>query len=133
MKEKEPILTVKNISMTYGNKTILENINFSVFQGEFVVILGKNGEGKTTLLEIIDRLQKQKTGEVYIRGLSPQMNIAEKVGLSPQIHTQIWNFEVRDIIEMGFYSEKTTSNHSEKIRELLQLFQLEDLSNRNCS
>jgi iron complex transport system ATP-binding protein len=60
------ILTVKNLSFSYSNKEVLHNISFSLQEGEIVTILGKNGVGKTTLLELLLSLKKVKEGSIFL-------------------------------------------------------------------
>ena len=52
------VLTVKNISKHYGEKTLFDNLNFELKKGEHVAIIGANGSGKTTILKIINNLLK---------------------------------------------------------------------------
>lgn len=56
----------------YKNKNkvteVLKGVNLDIEKGEFVVILGPSGEGKTTILKIISGLLKQDKGHVYLRG-----------------------------------------------------------------
>lgn len=67
------VLKVENLRKVYGtiNKTVaLNNVNFSVMEGEFVAIMGESGAGKTTLLNIISTFDKASAGSVYINGQS---------------------------------------------------------------
>lgn len=52
------VLTVKNISKHYGEKSLFDNLNFELKKGEHVAIIGANGSGKTTILKIINNLLK---------------------------------------------------------------------------
>ncbi|SNZ07038.1 cobalt/nickel transport system ATP-binding protein [Persephonella hydrogeniphila] len=61
------ILSLKNVSFRYGNKTVLDNISLSVKKGEKVVILGINGSGKSTLLKIINGILFPKKGEFFYK------------------------------------------------------------------
>lgn len=64
-----PILEFKGVSKSYDNKTkALENINFSVKQGEFISIIGPSGAGKSTLLRCINRLIDASEGEIWLEG-----------------------------------------------------------------
>ncbi|EGW39391.1 ABC transporter ATP-binding protein [Desulfosporosinus sp. OT] len=47
---------------------VLKGIDFQIFQGEFIVVLGQSGSGKTTLLNIIGGMTKASTGELYYKG-----------------------------------------------------------------
>ncbi len=58
-----------NISFSYGDKKIFENISFSVAKGEYVAIIGKTGVGKTTLLQHIPGLLKPQGGHIYVDGV----------------------------------------------------------------
>lgn len=57
-----------NISKKYKDDLVLDNINFSVSKGEFIVILGPSGSGKSTLLELICGFENQTNGNIKISG-----------------------------------------------------------------
>lgn len=59
-------LQIKNISKSYGNICILNNINLQVEEGEFIVLVGPSGSGKSTILRIIAGLEQPSNGEVII-------------------------------------------------------------------
>ncbi len=61
-------LTVDNICKTFNQKSILNNISFTVQEGEFLSILGPSGCGKTTLLRILMGLETQDSGTITIDG-----------------------------------------------------------------
>ncbi|HMT43440.1 MAG TPA: nitrate ABC transporter ATP-binding protein [Chakrabartia sp.] len=63
-----PILTLTNVSKGYPGTPVLNDINLTVTEGEFVAILGFSGTGKTTLISLIAGLQEPDSGEVAIRG-----------------------------------------------------------------
>ncbi|MBU3129307.1 ABC transporter ATP-binding protein [Clostridium tagluense] len=68
------ILDVKNLSKVYGNKivfTALDNISFTIEEGEFVGIMGPSGSGKTTLLNMISTVDKPTSGEIRIKDKNP--------------------------------------------------------------
>lgn len=60
------VLELKNISKTFDNKKVLNNINFKLYKGEKVGIIGKNGIGKSTLLKIITNGLKTDSGEIIL-------------------------------------------------------------------
>ncbi len=59
------IIKVRNVSKTIGKKKILDNINFDVYEGDIVGLVGKNGAGKSTLLKIMTGLYSMDEGEIY--------------------------------------------------------------------
>jgi len=67
----QEILKVSNIEKYYGNKgnltKALDNVSFSVNEGEFVGIMGASGSGKTTLLNCVSTIDKVTSGHIYIR------------------------------------------------------------------
>ena len=68
---KENILTVKNLRVSYGEKNIVSDINFSVKRGEIFIILGKSGGGKSTILKSIAGLLNNNAkiyGEILFYG-----------------------------------------------------------------
>ena len=57
---KAPIVAVKNLTVAFDGKRVLEKINFQIYQGEYVGLIGPNGAGKSTLLKSILGLVKSK-------------------------------------------------------------------------
>lgn len=68
MKEKKPIIRVKDLVAKYGEKTVLTDINVDIYEKEVTVILGSSGCGKTTLLKNILQLQTPAEGQVEVFG-----------------------------------------------------------------
>lgn len=60
------MIEIKNLSFSYKDKEILNNISFTAQDGECVGILGNNGAGKSTLITCINRLKKPKSGQIFI-------------------------------------------------------------------
>lgn len=60
------IIVVKDLVKKFGDFTAVDNISFSVLEGEIFGILGPNGAGKTTTLEIIETLQRQTDGQIWV-------------------------------------------------------------------
>ena len=66
------ILEIKNISIKYGNKEILKDINIDVKKNEILCIMGQSGCGKSTLLSLINGFLSENggeyTGEIFLKG-----------------------------------------------------------------
>jgi simple sugar transport system ATP-binding protein len=63
--KKNPILTVKNISKEFPGVLANDNVNFDIYGGEILAILGENGAGKSTIMKILSGLYKPDTGELH--------------------------------------------------------------------
>src|SRR5580700_3116202 len=102
------MIEVKNITKTFGPHKAVDNISFSVNEGENAVFLGTSGCGKTTLLKMINRLLEPDSGEILIggrriadqpaeqlrrkigyvfqnNGLFPHYTIEENIGITPRL------------------------------------------------
>ena len=84
----EEIIKCENVSLAYGGKTVLEDVSFEVFGGDYICLLGENGTGKSTLIEGILGLHPPVSGKIeYANGLS-----ASDIGYLPQFKTLDRNF-----------------------------------------
>lgn len=68
MKTNEVILTISNLSKTFGDNVVLKDISTSVTKGEVVVIIGPSGSGKSTFLRCINYLEVPTSGEINFEG-----------------------------------------------------------------
>src|SRR5271165_2902133 len=86
-----PMLSLRDLRVSYGDREILHGINFDVKRGETLVILGGSGSGKSTLLRTLVGLEKPSSGEIWIKGQNiaaisdaEMDDIRKKVGMSFQ-------------------------------------------------
>ena len=68
-KNTDPLLEVKNISISFEQRKILDNISFKINPGEILGLLGPNGVGKSTIFKIIMNIEQQKSGKIYLNGV----------------------------------------------------------------
>jgi phospholipid/cholesterol/gamma-HCH transport system ATP-binding protein len=87
----EPVISVRNLRVSYGEHEILHGISFDVVRGETLVILGGSGSGKSTLLRTLVGLEKPSAGEIWIKGrdlaktsAAEMDEIRTKIGMSFQ-------------------------------------------------
>ncbi|OEC86382.1 MULTISPECIES: ABC transporter ATP-binding protein [Methanobacterium] len=82
------VLSVDKVEFSYGNATVLKDVNFKVKKGDFVSILGVNGSGKSTLMRCINRILKFKDGMIFVEDRDikkmKDIEIARKIGYVPQ-------------------------------------------------
>ncbi len=84
---QEILLKIKNIKKNYGTFQVLKGINFDIYKGEIISLLGVNGAGKTTLSSIIATLHPPTEGDIEYQGQSIYNNVAEfrlHLGYCPQ-------------------------------------------------
>lgn len=77
---KEPLVTLKNVGKNLSKKTILEDINFEIFPGEVIGIIGPNGGGKSTLLKILAGFVSPTDGSVLVAGVAPKKLLSQSSG-----------------------------------------------------
>ena len=104
-------LILSNVSKSYNNTLVLENINIKVNEGELVTILGPSGSGKSTIFNIITNLTQKDNGSVYIDGkisymqqkdlLLPYKTIIDNVSL-PLILNKENKKNAREIVKPYF-------------------------------
>lgn len=68
------MLTVKNVSYSYGQQSVLNSISFELEQGSIVGLLGLSGSGKTTLLKLLSGLLEPNQGSITLDGHIPRLN-----------------------------------------------------------
>ena len=73
----KPVIEVRNLHKAYGGTVAVDDISFTVGEGEIFGILGPNGAGKTTTVECVEGLRKQDRGEISVLGLDPLRDRAE--------------------------------------------------------
>jgi zinc transport system ATP-binding protein len=98
----DPVISLSNVTFSYGGEPALENVTFSVGQRQAVCIVGPNGGGKTTLVRLILGLLAPDRGEIRVFG-GPPRGARLRVGYMPQ-HVQYdpqFPVTARDIVLMG--------------------------------
>ena len=76
---EKPIVQLKNLSKTIGNKKIIKNLNLDLYAGQITGFLGPNGAGKTTTIRMMVGLMRPTSGDVLIDGQSIQTNFEESI------------------------------------------------------
>jgi len=123
------ILEVKNISVYYGTVKALEDVSFSVNQGEIVSFLGPNGAGKSTALNAICGLIPMKKGDILfqekkIGGVSPDRLVKRGLSLVPEGRRIFASMTVLDNLEMGAFTISKAGNpeFKERLENVFNLF-----------
>ncbi len=113
------MINFSDVCFAYDKKNILENVNFTIKESEFIAIVGRNGAGKTTLMKLFNGLLKPTSGTVTVEGLDTRTaktsELAKKVGfLFQNPDRQICQNTVRAEIEFGLKCVLSDKNEIEK-------------------
>ncbi|MBZ9613142.1 ABC transporter ATP-binding protein [Rheinheimera maricola] len=115
------IISISGLLKRYGKIPALKGISFDVRHGEIFALLGPNGSGKTTTLEILMGLRSFNEGEIRYFDAAGQQKVGLKIG--PVFQTPVYydNLTVRELIK--YYSQfyVTPSNHVDKYFDLVNL------------
>lgn len=87
----KPLLKARSVSVTYGNRVVFRDVDFSVSADEFVGLIGPNGAGKTTLMRALLGLVPVASGTVEVGELTGTA-VREAIGYVPQRHDVAWDF-----------------------------------------
>jgi len=100
-------LEVQDLSVAYGDKTVLHDLTFNIPHGARVAIVGPNGAGKSTLFKALVGLLPFSSGRILIHGL-PLGNHKDCVAYVPQREEVDWRFPVTvsDVVAMGRYDRQ---------------------------
>src|SRR5213594_4736335 len=126
-------IELKNVSKNFGDTTAVNNVSFSVREGELMALLGPSGGGKTTVLRMISGLEQPTAGDVFIRGqrvndLSVQQR---NIGFVFQNYALFKSMNVFKNVAFGLKIKKwPKAQIKARIAELLNLFGLEGLERR---
>ena len=133
-KNLNSIIEFNNVSLAYGNRLILDNINFKINEGQIFGMLGPNGVGKSTIFNLITGLVSPKSGQIKIAGENvlnyPTFLRTKKfkVGYVPQHGGYFNDLTLHDNLKA--ISEIVIDNKNyriEKINYLLSKFELDNL------
>ncbi len=101
------LLDVKHLSVRYGALTIVNDVNFSLSEGEWLMIVGPNGAGKSTILNAISQ-GTPYTGEVLVQERDIKRlrarEIARSLGVLSQSHAMGYGFTVGAVVRLGRYA-----------------------------
>jgi lipopolysaccharide export system ATP-binding protein len=131
-KEKKPIIKLDKISLSFGKRKILDNINFSVNESQILGLLGPNGVGKSTIFNLITGLIKPQYGSIIIESKNVNdypiylRTTQFKIGYVPQYGGYFHNMTLLENLNaIGELLIKNKKIRYEKINSLISKFELD--------
>ena len=138
-----PIIEIKNLSAGYEHRTVLHDVNLTVYERDFLGIIGPNGGGKTTLIKCILGLLKPTGGEIIFHAPASTVQAGQSsdtrlsLGYLPQYNTIDRKFpiSVEEVILSGLSIQKSltsrfTPQQREKGKQIIVRMGLEGLEHR---
>ena len=118
----------KEITKLFGKQKALDNVSFTIKEGELVGFLGPNGAGKSTMMKIITGYLPFDSGEVFINNkkiLSDNIEIKKNIGYLPELNPLYTDLYIKEFLEItaGFYNLK---NKKQRVAEMIELTGLGD-------
>ena len=136
------MIEIKNVSLSYDKRTVLEDISLSFKEKSFIGIIGKNGTGKSTLLKAITGLLRPVKGNVFIDNndvykIKKNM-LAKKISFMPQTMQFDFSFNVKDFIMFGRYPYINMFNLASKddfkiVEDIMNFTQTTEFAARNIN
>jgi ATP-binding cassette subfamily F protein uup len=116
------LLQAENLTKSFGEIVLFENISFSIHKGDKIALIAKNGTGKTTLLNIINNLDNADSGSITLRkdttvGYLPQNPVFTENTVFETLHTS----NKKIIAALELYHDATHSGDEKKMNEALAL------------
>jgi iron complex transport system ATP-binding protein len=100
-----PSIETRDIVFSYTTQPLFEGLSVAVGEGEFVGLVGPNGSGKTTFLNLLTRVLKPSRGQILVDGREirsfPPRELARKIAVVPQESSIIFPFSVFEVVLMG--------------------------------
>ena len=125
---KQYILEAKNISKTFGNVKALENVNFYLRKGKIHGLLGENGAGKSSLMNILSGIYQPEKGSIFInnvkqKSLDPESASELGIGMVHQEFRLIESFSIEDNLTLS-KSNIYQNNFKEAYEKYSEIFSL---------
>ena len=127
------MIEIKNLSKKYGNHIAVKNIDFVVNDGEILGLLGLNGAGKSTIMNIITGYLSMTTGSVEINGYDILLNPAEAkkhIGYLPELPPLYPDMTVKEYLYFMYDLKKVRLPKAPHIEEICKLVKIDNVYNR---
>lgn len=127
------MIEVKNLSKRYGKNYAVEDISFSVKEGEILGFLGPNGAGKSTTMNMLTGYISATSGSASVAGIDILENPIEAkkhIGYLPELPPLYLDMTVKDYLDFAYSLKKVTLPKRAHIQEICGLVKIEDVYGR---
>lgn len=128
------LLEVNNLSFSYGENKVLDNISFSIEEGDYIGIIGPNGSAKSTLLKLVLGLLKPNSGEIKL--LDKDINKFDDFESVGYISQNVRDFNkmfpgtVEEIVSLNLKNKLFGKKNKNKVEEVLKIVDMYDFKDR---
>ena len=134
MSDDSAIIEAENLSKAFGSLPVLQSLNFTLRQGEFVALLGANGSGKSTLLRLLSGLSKPTSGAIRIGGWEmPREALAVRAQIGLVAHRPLLYENLTARENLDFYGKLYGIDRAERERRIQALLRSAGLRKRGDS
>ena len=125
------MLKLENVRKTYGSLVAVDNLSFSVKNGEIFGLLGENGAGKTTTFRMIMGLLEPDKGKITLDGKKIDYKVTDKIGFVTEERSLLTKLTVKEMIEYyGVLKGMDESNIDKKLDYWLEKFEITEYKNK---
>ena len=125
------MLKLENVRKTYGSLVAVDNLSFSVKNGEIFGLLGENGAGKTTTFRMIMGLLEPDKGKITLDGKKIDYKVTDKIGFVTEERSLLTKLTVKEMIEYyGVLKGMNESNIDKKLDYWLEKFEITEYKNK---
>ncbi|MED1824153.1 MULTISPECIES: ABC transporter ATP-binding protein [Brevibacillus] len=132
-------LETRNLTLSYGERNIIEALNLNIPRGKITVFIGSNGSGKSTLLRSLARLLKPKEGAILLEGepiaKRSTKEVAKRLAILPQGPAAPEGLTIQQLVKQGRYPyqnwlQQWSEEDEQMVAKALAATQLTELANR---
>lgn len=132
----EPFIQINNVSFGYGQKRVLQDLDFSIYPGDMVAIIGPNGSGKSTLMKLITGLLQPTRGSIrFADSLSSTQISYVSQAASYQVQSG-FPATVKEVVASGLYGklglfQRMKKKDWQKVDQILEQVELLEWKHQN--
>lgn len=127
------MIEITDLTKKYGNKTVVDHINFRVEKGEIVGFLGPNGAGKSTTMNILTGYTAATSGSCKVDGfdiLEEPLEVKKRIGYLPEQPPLYLDMKVKEYLDFVFELKKAEGKKDEEVSKVMKLAHVDDVAGR---